>query len=546
MKRLACLLVACMLLCGLFGGCGDDGTGKGFRLPLAAEPAQLDPQMATDSAAITVVTALFEGLTRLDSTGQAVPGAADWTVSADGLTYTFTLKESYWSTLKLRGTETPWDDPVQVVADDFVYGLQRALSPETGAPAAKKLYAIAGARAVHEGKQPVDTLGVQAVSDTVLTITLTAPDEDFPAVLATPVCMPCSRAFFAYTGGRYGLEEEYLISNGAFWLTAWNHDASLLLYKNEQYHAADAIAPEAVRFVINAEETASALGTGALDVAALLPEQVTPARAAGATVVELEDTLRSLWFNASADPLSVPAIRQALRDSVEWGTVYTYLEKAGETPAVGYIPPAAVVTGNEVYRTPENQRPFTTRVEQAQAALRQGLAVLYPDKDNPKLPTVTVVAADDDVSANLARYIIQSWQKNLKLSVTLVTVPAAQLNKGMADGFYPGAEAVIYTHTPTGLTGAENLSLFATGGVGNRGGFTSKAVDTAVTAALRGGRSELEALESLLWEQCPTLPLSYPKRYYGIAPGVEGVTVRPFGGGVYGSPLAFYEAKKWD
>lgn len=546
MKRSACLLLVCVLLCGLFTACGDDGTGKGFRLPVGAEPLQLDPQLATDAAAITLISALFEGLTRLDSAGRAVPAAADWTVSEDGKTYTFTLKESYWSTLTIRGQETPWDQPERVVAEDFVYGFQRALAPETDSPLAKRLYGIAGAKAVHTGKKSMDALGVKAVSDTQLTITLAAADPDFPQLLATVPCMPCNREFFAYTGGRYGLESQYLLSNGPFWLTAWNHDASLLLYKNEGYHGAAQVAPEAVRFVIDAEQTASALGTGKLDVAALTAAQATAATAAGATVVELEDTVRSLWFNTAADPMTVPAVRQALRDSIQWETVYTYLEKAGETPAVGYIPPAAVVAGDDIYRTAENARPFTTRVEQAQAALREGLAVLYPDGERAQLPTLTVVAGDDDVTANLARYIIQSWQKNLKLSVELVLVPEAEINAAMARGFYAIADAVIYTHTPTGLTGAENLAMFATGGVGNRGKFTDKAVDAAVKAALAGGRAELEALEALLWEKCPTLPLTYPVRYYGIAPGVEGITVRPFGGGVYGSPLDFLGAKKWD
>lgn len=545
MKRLMCVLLVCVLVCGCFGGCGDDGTGKGFRFPLAAEPAQLDPQLAKDASTVTLLSALFEGLTRLDDTGEAVPAAAEWTVAEDGLTYTFTLRESYWSTLRIRGEETPWDEPVRVTAADFVFGLQRALSPETGCPTATALYGIVNARAVHEGKKPAEELGVKAVSDTVLTVTLTAADPAFPAKLAAPACMPCNPAFFAYTGGRYGLEEEYLIANGAFWLTAWNHDASLLLYKNEGYHAAAAVSPEAVRFVIDPEETAAALSTGALDVAALTAEQVSPAKAAGATVVELEDTVRSLWFNTSRDPMTVPAVRQALRDSIEWETVYAYLEKAGETPAVGYVPPAATVAG-ELYRRPENRRPFTTRVEQAQAALQKGLSVLYPQGERKKLPTVTVVAAEDEYTANLARYIIQSWQKNLKLSVELVLVPEAEVNAAMAGGFYAIADAVIYTHTPTGLTGAENLAMFATGAVGNRGRFTDKRVDAAVSAALKGGRGELEALEALLWETCPTLPLGYPVRHYGIAPGVTGVTVRPFGGGVYGSPLAFNDARKRD
>lgn len=520
MKRLCALLLTLCLLCGLLSGCGDDGTGKGFRFPLEAEPAQLDPQVCTDTASVTLLAALFEGLTRLDEAGNAVPAAADWTLSEDGRTYTFTLRESYWSTLSLRGEETPWDTPTRVVADDFAFGLERAMQ---------------------EGTLSLPGATVKAVSDSVLTITLKQPDENLPALLATTPCMPCDREFFAYTAGRYGLEKKYLISNGPFALTAWNHDDSLLLYKNEHYHAAAAVAPEAVRFVIGAEDSLSQLQAGTLDVAELTAKQATALFAAGGTVVELEDTVRSLWFNTAADPLSVPAIRQALRDSIQWDTVYNHLQEAGETPAAGYVPPSAEVDG-EVYRREDNRRPFKTDVTAARRALKAGLAELYPDAETPVLPTIRVVAAEDEVSANLARYIIQSWQKNLDISVSLTTVPASQL----ARGFAGGADAIITTYTPTGLTGAENLAMFATGGVGNISCYTNEEVDAAVTAALRGGRARLDALEGLLWQQCPCLPLSYPKRYYGIASGVEGITVRPFGGGAYGSPLAFLQAKKWD
>ena len=97
LRRAALTVAACLMLaaCLLLPGCKKDTVmGKGFRFPLSAEPRQLDPQVASDSASATVITALFEGLTRLDAQGQPVPGAAEWTVSPDGLTYTFTLRDS--------------------------------------------------------------------------------------------------------------------------------------------------------------------------------------------------------------------------------------------------------------------------------------------------------------------------------------------------------------------------------------------------------------------------------------------------------------------
>lgn len=541
MRRIAALLAAVCLLCGGLWGCGDDGSGKGFRFPLEAEPKQLDPQVSTDASSVTVIAALFEGLTRLDAEGQAVPGAADWTVSADGLTYTFTLRESYWSTMSRKGETTGFEDPVMVTADDFVFGMQRSIDPQTGSALAEELSGIQGAADILAGRKGVSTLAVRAVDDTTLTITLTQPDAAFPARLATTPFMPCNREFFKLTAGRYGLEKQYLITNGPFLLQVWNHGDSLLLHKNAYYHDAKAVLPAAVRMVIGGDRTVEALRQGTMDAVALAPADVDDAAAAGAQVVALQDTLRSLWLNNRDEALTNVSVRQALRDAVEWDTVYDYLRSVGEIPATGYIAPAAVTENGELYRQ-ENERPaFRTDVAQAQTELGAGLAALYPEKKSPALPSLTVLAAEDETSANLARYLIQSWQKNLHLKCTLTLVPEEQLLSRLKRGSY---QVAIATVTADGLSGSENLCAYRTDAAGNYSGYRSAAFDGALEEALRGGRAALTAAEQVLRQECPTLPLSFTTRYYGIAAGDSGITVRPFNGGSYGSTFSFLQAVK--
>lgn len=102
-------VVALIVLC--LPACQDKSlAGRSFYFSLDAEPRQLDPQVSTDRSSMTVAAALFEGLTRLDENGKAVPAAADWTISGDQTVYTFTLRESQWSN----------GDPV--TADDFLFG----------------------------------------------------------------------------------------------------------------------------------------------------------------------------------------------------------------------------------------------------------------------------------------------------------------------------------------------------------------------------------------------------------------------------------------
>ncbi len=540
MRRVFALLLAAVLLLSLVG-CRDDGTGKGFRLPIDGEPRQLDPQTATDAASVTVMATLFEGLTRLDANGAVVDGAATHTLSDDRLTYTFTLKESYWSTLSIRGEETPFDEPTRVVADDFLFGFQRAISPENTAGTATALYGIKNAEAVHTGKQPLSALGVKAVDETTLVVTLAAPDDSFLAKLATTPFMPCNRAFFDYTAGRYGLEVTYVLSNGAFSLTAWNHGDSLLLHKNEHYHDAAAVTPSAVRFVIGTDDPAVALADGRLDAAFLPADAAKGATDAGVTVKSLSDSVRQLSFNTTVTPLSNADIRCALRDAIEWTSVHDYLTANGETPANGYIAPDAT-RGGKPYRNENNALTFKTDVSNAAKQLGEGLAAVYPEDAAPTLPRLTLLAAEDDTSANLARYIVQSWQKNLKLSCALDLVSEKTLAARVASGNY---QIALHTAVGGGLTAADNLAAYATGAGNNVTGFSNAGFDAEYAAACRGGMNEQKA-EATLHSACPAIPLSFPRRTYGMAANVEGVTVRPFGGGTYGGAYEFLQAKRYE
>lgn len=529
MKRLLCLFLALCLCIGAIGcGKNNDGSGGGFRFPIDGEPSALDPQMARDDAAVTVLCALFEGLTRLDENGKAVPAAADWTVSEDGLIYTFHLRDNVWNTNPVKGREQPWDANLPVTADDFLFAFQRLADPATASPLAGELAGIQD---------------VTATDDKTLTVTLSAPDDDFPARMATSPFFPCHRGFFEATAGRYGLEEAYLLTNGAFRLAAWNHDESLLLYKFEQYRDAADILPEAVRFVIGTDDPVAALQRGDLSAAPLTTQQVTKG-GKGLRTATLNDSVRSIWFNISADPLAEVHLRRALRDSIQWDSVAGLLtESGGETVADGYVPPAATVDGGEVYRTESNALPRATDPEGAKANLQAALGALYPDQTvAPSRIKLTLLAAEDSLSADVARYILQSWQKNLGITVTLSLVSEQELARRVKNGNY---QVALYTHTPSGLTGGENLSAFASTSPDNLARLVDKGVDAAVIVAESGDRAAIEALERAVWDACPAIPIGFPCRYYGFAANVEDIVVRPFGGGRYQAPLDFRKAKMY-
>ncbi len=529
-SRTAALFLGALFFLLPLAGCKKDSPiGKNFRFPLSAEPRQIDPQVSTDAASVTMVAALFEGLARLDEEGNAVPGAADWTVSEDGKTYTFTLRDSQWS------------DGTPVTAQDFLFGIQRAVLPSTKSSLAEQLFIIQGAKEVNEGAADPSALGVSAPDSKTLVITLTEPDPDFPEKTASTPYMPCKESFFEGTGGRYGLEEEYILSNGPFLLKRWNHNESLLLNKHEGYHDAQEVYPAAVRYMIGSvTDPVGQMTEGLLDAAPIPADSLDAAREAGLTLVAMDDTIQYLWMNAGNGALQSASIRRALRDAVEWETLREQMDDS-VLPAQGYAAPAAVLSAGETYRTDENSLTAQTDAKAASKELSAGLE----ETGLGKMPKLTLLCADDEYSINLARYILQSWQKNLSLYFELEAMPASELETRVKVGNY---QLAVYSSTAPGSSALEAFGAFATDAVGNYARLSNEEVDRVVSDALLGanGREEMEKLEMLLWELCPAVPLSFEKRYIGIPANDSGIIVRPYGGGAFGAPYDFRQAQKWE
>lgn len=533
--RAVAVLTAALLLVLCLPSCQDKTlAGRSFYFPLDAEPRQLDPQVSTDRSSMTVAAALFEGLTRLDENGKAVPAAAQWTVSEDRMTYTFTLRESQWSN----------GEPV--TADDFLFGMQRAVQPSTRSSLASQLFDIVGAEDINEGRAELSSLGVKVQDDRTLIITLREPNDAFPERVASTPFMPCNRAFFESTGGKYGLEKDYVLTNGPFMLSRWSHGEYLVIKKHEGYHDQESILPAAVRYVIGqVEDPVTSLAEGNLDAAEISPSQVEAAREENLQLVPLEDTISYLWMNNTAKGLKKEETRRALREALQWDALTALIGEAGYTVATGYTAPAAVLHGGEPYRTeanglvPETVGGGTVTAAQAQQHLAEGMAA----EGLTTLPKMTLLCADDEFSQNLARYILQSWQKNLGLYFTMEALPEAELETRVRVGNY---ELALCASQAEGLTALEALGEYASSSTHNLARFSDADYDVLYESARTGDttREKLERLEAALQEACPCVPLFFKTRYFALAEEVSGMVIRPFGGGAFGAEIDFRGAGK--
>ncbi len=509
MKRILALLLVLCLCFSVFGCSKTSKYGQGFRFPMKSEPEQLDPQVASDSASVEILSAISEGLTRLDENGAVIAGlASTWKVSEDGLTYTFVLKEG----LK-------WSDGSPLTAADFVFAWQRVVDPGTYSTLTDSFIGIAHADAIIKGKENPEKLGVEALSDTKLQVSLTSPDAGFPARVSELPFAPCNQEFFLKSKGHYGLETEYVLCSGPFTVSAWSHGEYCILSKNEQYVDASSVLPSKVRYVIGSEENPyDLLVEGGLQAGPIKPEEIKLAERKQMSTVTMNDSICCLWMNTKADGLQKAETRRALRSAMNEEKILEIISKYGLPQAKGFFPEGIQWKGKP-YRTTENA--LSMQGDRMKPAAMQ--------KACQDLPSLTVLCEDDEVSVALAQAAIQSWQKNLDVYFKLETTDAATLEWDLRNGEY---DLAIGTQMAIGESIEDAVSMFDGNGEYNLASLNSATYKTALIKAEKSGKQEdYESAERLLQNLCPCVPLYTVNRTYALAKGVENVVIRPFDGG---------------
>ncbi len=234
MKKLLALLVVLLLLAGCSGGTADNGGGdtadtgaKEVTLQVPADIMSMDPQLATDGQSFSAQNLCFAGLYQLDADGNPVPDVAEsYDLSEDGCVYTFHLRETYWS------------NGDKVTADDFVYAWQRLTDPAT---ASDYNWLLETANVLNSdcydpesGHVPAD-LGIKAIDEATLEVTLTQPTGFFLQIVTFPSTFPCNRAFYESVGDQYCLKLDNILFNGPYKMVSWEQGYGYSFEMNDKY-----------------------------------------------------------------------------------------------------------------------------------------------------------------------------------------------------------------------------------------------------------------------------------------------------------------------
>ncbi|GAB3379917.1 peptide ABC transporter substrate-binding protein [Lysobacter fragariae] len=297
------------------------------------EPSTLDAHRCQEVACGNVLRDLYEGLVTEDARGRLVPGMArSWTVSRDGRTWTFTLRD-----------DLHWSNGDALDAPQVVASFRRAFAPATAAPFGELFDALHNAQAVQAGKVAPEALGVAApdARTVVFTLDRSAP---LPALLTLPIAFPVYLPAVATFGAQH-TRPGHLVSNGAYRLAAWTPQANLVVERNARFHAVRDVAIERVRFHVT-EDAAAELqrfAAGDLHLTEVVPPQPLEAlRTRFGSQLRISPYLGAFWLgiNVTRPPLrDDPALRRALSLAVDRYKLTRFITGFGEQPAYGIVPP---------------------------------------------------------------------------------------------------------------------------------------------------------------------------------------------------------------
>lgn len=513
MKRLISLLLTAALLLSL-SGCGTGKADMDFTAILPQDVSTLDPQTASGPASAIVIGSIFEGLCRIGDDSEILPGVAErWDHNRDFTEFTFHLRSAKWSN----------GDPV--TAEDFVFGVVRALTPETGAASLDDLFLIKNAEAFYAGEADRESLGIWAKNDRTLVVELESGYPDFPALTAGNHYMPCNQEYFEESAGHYGLSAEYILTNGPFTfphIYAWNMDyneKSISLVRSDNYRGAHKAVPASLTYLIDYDsaidsDPLNALSKNDVDILELPESLAREAEEQGCGVLALEDAVTGLLLNPQADALDYVGTRELFLKTLDRENLLALGAGKGDE-AVGIMPHCVLWDGESYYA--EGEARYARQDDEIAGIIPSLLDLLELDQ----IPSITVLCADDEESIAVANGFLMSWNSKLGNAFNILPLPESEVKSRVASGEY---EAALYTLRAGGSTPYSVLKAFASAA------SPTLLENPDYDSALRGldfSLASYQELETVLQENYVFYPLFTAKTYYALAPGVSGVTVSP-------------------
>ena len=515
----------------------DTASSDGFNLAvcLASEPQTIDPALNSAVDGAIMINHMFEGLVKWvdDGEGNAVtaPGQAEsWekVVNDDGtVTYTFTLRDGI-----------KWSDGQPVTAGDFEYSWKRLANPETAADYCYMIDMVQGYAAVADGSADPDTLGVKAIDDKTLEITLSYDCPYFEEIMAFPATFPV-RQDMVEGNDEWTYDVSTYVGNGPYKMAEWSHNAYILAEKNENYYDYENLGPDTIRFTLldDANAMLAAYNSGELDFIENFPtDEMANYLASGEITVA--DYLGTYYvcFNTEDEVFSDPLVREAFSLAIDRNYIVENVSQAGEVPATAYVPSgvndAAGPSGDD-FRTVGGEY-YSVAAEDYEANCEKARELLaeagYPNGEG--FPTVEYTYNTDDKHKAIAEALQNMWQEVLGVTVTLSNQDWNVFLESRKQGDYQIARNgwIADYNDPCSF-----LDMWYTDGGNNDAQYSNPEYDALIDQAKATSNQEermaaFHAAEDILIEQDSVLaPIYFYTQPYMLADDIQGMYYTPLG-----------------
>ena len=480
----------------------------------SADPETLDPSLATGLSETKILRALFEGLVRADQkTLEVKPAVAKrWSVSDDGLIYTFYLDE-----------RAKWSDGTELKASDFVFSFCRSLTPTISAEYASLLFHIKNAKKIHSGvEKDFSKLGAKAIAKHILQIELEKPCPYFLSLLYHTVYFPLPQ----HTLEKFGADKfpnavwtkpQNIVSNGAFKLVSWQINNKVRVVRNKFFREPSAVKLNAIEFypITNINTEDRAFRAGQLH----LTDSITAHRIASIQKNFSQNFRSDKWlgvyyytFNTREKPFDNPKFRKALSLAIDRQAIINSFLKAKQTPAFAFVPDGCggMKTSSKI-ETSQN-------IAKAKELLAQAG---YPEGKG--LPKIKITYNVSEQHKPIAEAIQQMWETHLGVEAELYNLswPAylsARRNKDfqVARASWVGDFAEPETF----------LEIFSKESALNHSGWMNEKFDTLLSKA-KNAKTKSERLnylsqaEEILIDNAPIMPIYFYSKVYQILPMVK-------------------------
>lgn len=479
-----------------------------------SEVSSLDPQKTEGVPESNVIRNLLEGLVETDNNGQLVPGVAEKWQSEQGRVWTFTLRST-----------ARWSNGEPVTAQDFVYSWQRLADPHTASPYASYLQTahVANIDAILAGKAAPDTLGVKALDDHHLQVTLSEPVPYFVDMLAHTSMKPVYRPAVEKWGEQWTQPQHY-VGNGAYTLADWVVNEKIVVKRNPHYWDNAHTVLEQGTFLALTSETSdiNRYRSGGTDMtnSVVPPDMFKKLQQTLGNEVRISPLLCTFYYeiNNKKPPFNDARVRAALKLTLDRDVIAQKIMGQGQIPAYGLTPP---FTQGVTLRDPAWARQSQAeRNASAKALLAEaGFTAQHPLR-------FTLLYNTSEQNKRQAIAAASMWQKNLGAQVTLQNQEWKTLLETRRQAQY---DVVRATWCADYNEPSTFLNMLLGGSSNNTAFYHSDAFDALMAQTLgtsdRAARAALyQQAEAQLDQDSAIVPVYYRVSVRLVKPWVGGFT----------------------